>query len=261
VPLSADVSAVAVLKNSVPAGTIASVDVLQANYGHTADGDMLIRVCTGNSACRSVRRSLTGVTDNAYLRFDLDKPITVDRRKVTIAISVPGNKHSEGLWTYNGDRTDAQAIAVGGVPVPGKVFRLRFQYVPAASSPRLAFHDSIIKIYELRHPRPYFGADDGCTLKVVSRTQVDATCAAAAKLRRLELFMPGWAASVNGIPAGIVELDRAFQQVDVPAGRSTVAFSFSPPGIGFGYATFAAGILALVLVALKDRRLMKLEWL
>jgi hypothetical protein len=57
---------------------------------------------------------------------------------------------------------------------------------------------------------------------------------------------PGWSATVNGEPAPIHRADYNFRAVSLPAGRSTVCFSYRPQSLRIGLYFCAAGILALV---------------
>ena len=58
--------------------------------------------------------------------------------------------------------------------------------------------------------------------------------------------MPGWSARVNGHSSTIVTVNGVYQQVNVPAGTSTVTYSFVPPHEDD---SLLAGLLAgLVLV-------------
>jgi hypothetical protein len=123
--------------------------------------------------------------------------------------------------------------------------------IPAAL---LVYRDAAMDVYELPHPRPYFSAK-GCSLDVVSRTAVNARCGVASVLTRLELFMPGWSATVGARAAPIALADEAFQAVELPAGTSTVAFSFTPPHIAVGYACFALALsITMFAAALGFRR-------
>jgi hypothetical protein len=61
----------------------------------------------------------------------------------------------------------------------------------------------------------------------------------------LDTYFPGWSATVNGAPVPILRADYNFRAVSLPAGRSTVRFSYSPQSLRIGLYLCAAGILAL----------------
>ena len=130
----------------------------------------------------------------------------------------------------------------------------RFVVVPA-NSPDLppefremlpeVYRDRSVTIHEIPSPHPYFAAE-GCRLTICTRDALAADCQAPARLERLELFMPGWTASVNGSEVPVSEHGALFQQVDLPAGPSEVRFFFRPPFSGWALVAFIFGILALV---------------
>ncbi len=92
------------------------------------------------------------------------------------------------------------------------------------------FHDSLATIYELPHPRPFFSTPNStCTITSTSDNSATVDCPKPTTLLRTELSMKGWRAFVNGTQETIVTKDHVYQQVSVPAGTSTVTYSFSPP--------------------------------
>jgi hypothetical protein len=92
------------------------------------------------------------------------------------------------------------------------------------------FRDSLATIYELPHPRAFFSTtNSSCTVTSTSDNQATVDCPSPSKLIRTELSMKGWKAFVNGKQETIVTKDHVYQQIEVPAGTSTVTYSFSPP--------------------------------
>jgi hypothetical protein len=75
--------------------------------------------------------------------------------------------------------------------------------------------------------------------------KVMVNCPSATTLTRLELTMPGWSAHVNGQSAPISSNDGLTQTVSIPAGVSTITFTFLPP-----YEEIAMLMCALALVAM-----------
>jgi hypothetical protein len=118
---------------------------------------------------------------------------------------------------------------------------VRLSTVPTA---RLVYRDIALSIFELPLPAPYVSAS-GCALTPFSRLSIRGWCNGPSTLRRLELNLPGWAATVNGEPASIASFDDAFQQVRLPFGSVDVHFAFVPPHMVFGYAGFSVGVLLL----------------
>jgi hypothetical protein len=104
-------------------------------------------------------------------------------------------------------------------------------------NPRLAkdgvkqvFRDSLATIYEMPHPRGLFSTPNStCTITSTNDSTATVDCPKPTTLLRTELSMKGWKAFVNGKQATIVTKDHVYQQISVPAGTSTVTYSFSPP--------------------------------
>jgi hypothetical protein len=105
--------------------------------------------------------------------------------------------------------------------------------------------DTNMRIYDLGNPRPYFDAP-ACSLEAATRGELRANCAQRATLTRLELYMPGWHAFINGQEAAINQVDEIFQQIDLPAGSSRVQFVFRPPHIEWAFVAFAIGLLMML---------------
>jgi hypothetical protein len=120
---------------------------------------------------------------------------------------------------------------------PGENLAARF---PAAT---LAYAGRAMAVWALPSPAPYAGAP-GCEVRMVDRDDGAARCAAPARLRRLELFSPGWRATVNGVDAAVGR-DDLFETVQLPAGASLFHFAYAPPWIGIAWACCAAGAVLL----------------
>ncbi|TCK96544.1 hypothetical protein [Paraburkholderia sp. BL9I2N2] len=106
--------------------------------------------------------------------------------------------------------------------------------------------DTNMRIYELNNPRPYFDAP-ACSLAAATRGELRANCTRRTTLTRLELYMPGWRAFVNGQETALRQVDEIFQQIDVPAGTSKVQFVFRPPHIEWAFVAFAIGLLMMLV--------------
>ena len=123
----------------------------------------------------------------------------------------------------------------------------------AALPAKLAFENDIVDIYELRNPAPYFSAA-GCELGYSSQDRVTASCAAPSVMRRSELAMAGWAVTVNGTSSVVGVLDDRYQIVNLPQGKSTVSFDFSPPHARLGWLASAAALIFLAAGSWRAKR-------
>jgi hypothetical protein len=97
---------------------------------------------------------------------------------------------------------------------------------------------------------PTTGTNAGGSVRVVSYEpddiRIDATLSRPGYLLLLDTYFPGWSATVNGAPAPILRADYNFRAVSLPAGKSTVSFSYRPWSWRMGLYLCAAGILALI---------------
>jgi hypothetical protein len=104
---------------------------------------------------------------------------------------------------------------------------------PWPAGPRLVYRDSFAEIWQLPGAAPVFSTTGSCTVSATGWDQARVDCSRPGTLVRRVQAMPGWTATVGGAP-GTVRTYRQgppglFQAVDVPAGTSTVTFSYLPP--------------------------------
>jgi hypothetical protein len=132
--------------------------------------------------------------------------------------------------------------------------------IPTATSRslglKLVYSDTNADVYVTPRPSPYYSvipattpSSSGsapCTLAQQSLDRVVADCRRPAALLRRELSMRGWAATVGNRQVPVRTRDDLFQEVDLPAGRSVVTFSFTPPHEDGGLAAFLVGLAAIV---------------
>jgi hypothetical protein len=111
------------------------------------------------------------------------------------------------------------------------------------AGPIEAFRGVTTSVYELAGAAPY--ADGlGCRITGGTRDRLHAQCEAPSRLVRRELFMRGWTAQVNGTPAAVSLVEEAFQGVELPAGTSTVSFTYAPAGVRPSCAVALMALLA-----------------
>ncbi len=107
------------------------------------------------------------------------------------------------------------------------------------------YSDPNIEIFALPKPQPYFATSHTCSISAHGRDSLTVSCPQKSTLTRQELSFPGWATSVNGQSKPISTNQEIFQSVDLPAGESSVRFSYNPPFIAAGYIALAAGLTLL----------------
>ena len=223
-----------------------SVGAIIANSGGVLDGDLAIEICAG-TVCRSGQRPLAESTNNAIFQIHLDEPlaapagtplrVTFTHRAGFLPVALQlGAAVAEGV----------QQIQASNSAPPGRTIQLAFEYgVPGLHK---AYADSVMDIWELPNPAPYFQVIQGgpCTFLSVQREEVTAECAAPATLLRRELYMPGWRVKVKATPATSVQQDGLFQSAALPAGHSQVRYHFAPPYVEFGWAASLIGMAGLL---------------
>ncbi len=173
-----------------------------------------------------------------YIRARLD-PEAVG---TTFETPLPGERSGKTRLT---DRVPAYA-ATG---VKYIVADPSFQAAGVSAAP--VYSGPKVSIYEIENPRPYMSAP-GCAVTLRSHNAADIACPQPAALTRLEVFMDGWNATVNGRAVGMGMAEDTFQTVLLPAGTSTVVFSYWPRG--FTMSLLAAGVALLFIGAVALRR-------
>ncbi len=136
------------------------------------------------------------------------------------------------------------------------VFPVGVQPLPALTKigVREVFADQMVGIYSLPGATTYFSSPTaGCTVIGTGFAHATVTCVHPGTVVRSELMMPGWHATVNGQSAAIGTLDGVYQTVAVPAGNSTMSFSFLPPHEEAAGAGFALAVLIMIGLPLADR--------
>ncbi len=127
-----------------------------------------------------------------------------------------------------------------------------------ASRLRTVFSDATTTIVALPHPAPLFSAGDrACSVRVTGQTTAVVNCRRPSALVYREQQMPGWHATANGRPLAVRTDGPLFQAVDLPAGRSSVSFSFTPPYAALALLAGALGLVCLVLAWAAPRRLFR----
>lgn len=117
---------------------------------------------------------------------------------------------------------------------------------------REVYADGYAVVYATPHPAALYQASAGCTASASSIGSVTVRCTRPGVLVRREIFMPGWSAvtsrgAVLGVRSGSDPAPGLSQSVRVPAGTTTVTFSYLPPHENVALGALGAGALAVVL--------------
>lgn len=135
----------------------------------------------------------------------------------------------------------ALAVVPHGMVLPGQ------QEAPAEKRLQLLYTSAANDLYRLPHPAPYFEAAENCEIQPLSRTALRTNCRTPATLIRRELMLPGWHVRINGQEAALGYEENLFQRVTLPNGPANIRFSFTPPGMAWGWAGLMFGLALLGL--------------
>jgi hypothetical protein len=106
-------------------------------------------------------------------------------------------------------------------------------------------------IHELPKSDPDSSGGD-CEVHATSRDEVEVRCLRPTTIVRLESFTPSWKASITGRPTEVSMYDGLFQSVEVPAGMSTVRFTYECPHGRWTVPLFWLGAMGFVAVGVRD---------
>jgi hypothetical protein len=255
-PLRMDAGSVAT--GTLPPGTtsrqvtVSRVGVSIGNYNNKSNGVLAVEVCV-NGLCASGQRGLAGSADNSMFYIALGRSLTIEPGSVVrYRFAYSGGNQALVLWMAGTpDPALDQRLTGPAGAEPHRGLQIRLQ-IEDGSAPlaRQVYSDRIMAIYELAAPHPYFETfGQSCRLSPHDREQVIADCAAPSTLLRRELFFPGWAAKINGAPTPIAEHRGLFQSVALPAGKSTIVFSYEPPHMIWAWLAMFAALGALIASA------------
>ncbi|MEX0879037.1 MAG: YfhO family protein [Thermoanaerobaculia bacterium] len=99
--------------------------------------------------------------------------------------------------------------------------------------------------------------DEEASVRVVTyrpgRIALDARLPARGVLVLFNAYESGWQAAVDGAPFEVERADGAFQGIRLPAGRHRVELVYRPPGLREGLGVGLAGVLGVILLAIRLR--------
>ncbi len=223
---------------------IDGVGVLITNSAAPADGELEVRICA-EQVCRSGVEPLSKSGNRAFFEVHLDQPLA----------ALPGTPLHLTFTHQGGSRPMALAVSAGANQqlqgprgaLPGRRLHVTFKDSMLMHGFHKAYGDSVMDIWEVPEPAPYYEVIQGgpCTLTTEQREDVTAACSSPAKLRRRELYMPGWNVRNNGAAIEAVQQDGIFQATTLPAGLSKVHYNFTPPHMEIGWTACLTGVVGL----------------
>ncbi len=118
------------------------------------------------------------------------------------------------------------------------------------------YSDSYYTVYQLANTKPYFQVINGnCNLvsSNSSRDTLTTKCSEQSTLIRRELYAPGWTASINGKTTLVSKSGLLFQQIELPKGRSSVKFNYTPQHITLAYIAFGLGAVLIIYSGIRKQ--------
>jgi hypothetical protein len=120
--------------------------------------------------------------------------------------------------------------------------------------------DPLASVVLDEEPKSILPADTGATNSRVailsyepSRILLDVDAEGNGILVLSEVYYPGWAAYVDGIPTEIHRADHALRAVEVEEGHHRVELVYDPPSVKLGTAVSLASLVAILVIAVRAR--------
>ncbi len=210
------------------------LSIVAATYNGTSDGDLEITVCPSDDPCRRERISNESLVDNGPLTLAHDLVVT-NGQSLNITLRKIGGKVPLVLWIYKRIAADSRSIDVTDLLTNNNQIT---DHVPDISFTghgtkglTHVFGDMMADVYEVEAVRAYMSAQD-CDVEASTSDRAVVDCVADSFLDRLEVWVPGWSARVDG-QVRTVDEQSPFQRVKIDAGHHTVRFVYDPYHLRF----------------------------
>lgn len=114
----------------------------------------------------------------------------------------------------------------------------------------LAYQDDKTEIFEIPDYRKYLSGDNCIISETIDFNRFTVNCDKNSKLTRLELFYPGWHATVDGETVEISMVDGLFQQIDIDSGEHQIEFYYWPKHMNLALIGAGTGLLVIVVATI-----------
>jgi hypothetical protein len=156
--------------------------------------------------------------------------------------------HSNGMFVYRAKTCEARALVVFDHQVRDSASVLSDVRSGKFDPKQVLLLEEEPEIAPDREPRDIM-TETNASARITSyepdEVGVEASLPRPGFLLLLDTYFPGWTARVNGRPARIYQADYNFRAVSLPAGRSTVRFSYRPKSLSLGLALSATSLLVI----------------
>jgi hypothetical protein len=252
VPVTADTTPVMWLQAHLGTYRFATLGPIQPNYGS------YYRIAEVNVNELPLPRAWTAYVatrlDPNIVPFEFTGGYSSDRQGPT-----PAEEFTRNLPAFEAVGVRYVVVSATGDDPTGSPFPSSGT-PPWPAGPRLVHRDGFAEIWQLPDPAPAFSLDDapGCTAIADGWDEVRISCPHPVTLVRRVQYAPGWTAGFDG-RAEVVTESRSgpsglFQTITVPAGTTTVRFTYLPPGMRWAVPVAAVAWLGLGVSVVVSRR-------
>ena len=230
--------------------SIGKAGVLIGNYGNRSNGLLHVRLCQRHR-CVAGAASLKKSRNNQLFWIRLRHPFALrPHRFISYEFDLSRGHGPVALWALPAAHDYRQHLSGPSGSVPKYGLHIQLAEIPTVQvrAIRRVYSDSLMTIYKLPHPAPYYSALGGpCVFRgVAALNSVLTQCLTPSRLIRRELYFPGWIVTVNGRPASIRRYQGLFQSIGLPKGISHVRFSYSPPHEQWAWLIAALSLVTLI---------------
>lgn len=217
------------LSNSKVNKKIQSISLMQGNYGNTATGILYAKLCTVDE-CVESSFDIKKTIDNTYTNAVFNKPLKIKspkHNKLTLTFKRLKGDGQFALWMaskYSRDDSNVSVLSASTSYPKNYLPKIRFNIEDKLAP---VYENEKISVFEIKNFAKYFTAKN-CIIAPIDRNRAIINCESPAKLIRLETYMPGWTAIVNGKIAQVRQYQEVFQMIDLPKGYSEVTFDYKP---------------------------------
>lgn len=200
-----------------------------ATYGRTSQGYIEAKTCRPDGRCETRRGDSNSIIDNGVFMIASDVHVA-DGQVLRVSINKVGGGVPFVAWLYDEGTATAELLQTSKMRTsagrnPGKVPDVRFAVVRTPDVTRV-LQSASADVYEINAVQPYMSAQ-GCKVEATSFDRATVDCQRPSLLTRLEIWMSGWYAQVDGKQQPVSN-GLPFQQLAVPVGRHSVEFIYDP---------------------------------
>lgn len=238
-------------------GSISEIGIFIGNYNNTSNGKLHVKLSNGQNESVEGEGDLKASQDNAYFYIHLNHTIEIKKgEQIQFQFEKEDGNKPVALWLWPTNSENSQQVLYNGKNYNNQGFKMMFRYSNNNSpNVNLVYHDTVMDIYQLPNPKPYFElVSSNGNIVFSSRTSLTVDVDKPTVLIRRELYYPGWYVKIDGSKAPVNIYNSIFQQVTIPSGRHVVQFYYWPNYMNYALAAFAVGLVLLCINIIRSKR-------